>query len=94
MPPVASSQHSVYCAWPGRDPAEVVAQAGVDVLRGAVAADHRLAEVADVEDADGLADRRVLLDHPGRVLQRHLPAAELRELRAERDVPVVQGRLA
>ena len=63
MPPVASSQHSVYCALPGRDPAEVVAQRRVDVRRGAGAGDHRLAEVADVEDADRLAHRRVLLDH-------------------------------
>ena len=54
--------------------------------------DHRLAEVADVEDADGLADRGVLLDHARGVLQRHRPAAELGELRAERDVPVVQRR--
>ena len=55
--------------------------------------DHRLAEVADVEDADGLADGGVLLDDAGRVLQRHRPAAELGELRAEGDVAVVQGRL-
>jgi hypothetical protein len=75
------------------DPAEVVAQRGVDVLLGAVSPHHHLAEVRDVEDADGLTDRRVLLDDTGGVLQRHLPAAELRELRAERDMPVVQGRL-
>ena len=93
MPPVASSQHSVYCALPGRDPAEVVAQRGVDVVGGARAADQRLAEVADVEDADRLAHRRVLLDDAGPgVLQRHRPAAELGELRAQRDVPLVQRR--
>ena len=35
----------------------------------------------------------MLLEHPGGVLQRHLPAAELGELRPESDVPVVEGRL-
>ena len=49
---------------PGRDPAEVVGQAGVDERRSARAADHGLAEVRDVEDADRLADRGVLLEHP------------------------------
>ena len=53
--------------------------------------DHRLAEVTDVEDADGLAHRGVLLHDAGGVLERHRPATELGELRAERDVPVVQG---
>ena len=90
MPPVASSQQRVYCALPGRDPAEVVGQGGIDVRRRAGAGDHRLAEVADVEDADGLAHRGVLLDHAGGVLQRHRPAAELGELGTERDVPVMQ----
>ena len=91
MPPVAASHASVYCAWPDAEPVEVVAQAGVQGGDGALAADHQLAEVADVEDPDGLADRRVLLEHPGGlVLQRHLPAAELGELRAEGDVPLVQ----
>ncbi len=42
-----------------------------------------------VEDADAVSHRGVLLQDAG-VLQRHLPAAELRELRTERDVPVVQ----
>ena len=41
-----------------------------------------LAEVADVEDADRLAHGGVLLDHARGVLQRHRPAAELRELGA------------
>ena len=90
MPPVSASQASVYCAWPS-DAVEVVGQAGVDVLDGAVAMNGQLAQVADVEDADGVPDRGVLLQHPGAlVLQRHLPAAELGELGAEGDMPVVQ----
>ena len=72
------------------DLAQVVAQGRVDVGGRAGTADHRLAEVAHVEDADRLADRGVLLDHAGGVLQRHGPAAELGELRPERDVSVVQ----
>ena len=75
----------------GLDLAEVVAQGAVDVGRGAGPADHRLAEVADVEDTDRLAHGGVLLDHAGGVLQRHRPAAELRELRAERLVALVQA---
>ena len=94
MPPVAASQRERVLRLAGADPVEVVAQAGVQRGDGAVAADHQLAEVADVEDAHGLAHRRVLLEHPGGlVLQRHLPAAELGELGAEGDVPVVQRRL-
>ena len=88
---VASSQHSVYCALPGSIFAEVVGQRRVDELGRARPGDHRLAEVADVEDADRLADGGVLLDHAGGVLQRHRPAAELGELRAERHVPVVRA---
>ena len=72
------------------DPAQVVGEGAVDEVDGARAGDDGLAEVADVEDADRLADRGVLLDHAGGVLQRHRPAAEVRELRAERLVPVVE----
>ncbi len=73
---------------------EVVGEAGVDVLRGTGAAYERLAEVADVEQADGLAYGLVLGEHStAGVLQRHVPAAELRELGAEGDVTVVQGRV-
>ena len=92
MPPVASSQHSVYCACPGpiRPRALVRQESTYAAAPGPV--DPDLAEVADVEDADPLPDGRVLLQHPAAVLQGHLPAAERRELRAERDVPVVEGR--
>ncbi len=46
--------------------------------------------MADVEDAHGLPDCGVLLDHPG-VLQRHLPPTELGELRTQGDMTLVQG---
>jgi hypothetical protein len=77
----------------GLDLGEVVAEGGVDVVGGAGTADHGLAEVADVEEPDRLADGGVLLDDAGGVLQRHAPPAELGELRTERDVPVVQRGL-
>ncbi|MNT48408.1 hypothetical protein D3C72_1851890 [compost metagenome] len=41
----------------------------------AFSAHNELAHVRDVEEADGLADRLVLLDD-ARVLHRHVPAAE------------------
>jgi hypothetical protein len=70
---------------------EVVAQRRVDVRRRARTGDHQLAEVADVEDADRLPHRGVLLEHatPG-ILQRHLPARELRHPRPECDVTIMQ----
>ena len=75
----------------GADPAEVVAEAGVDEVRRARPGDPDLAQVRDVEHADALADCRVLLEHAATgVLQRHLPAPEGGELRAERGVPLVQ----
>ena len=49
-----------------------------------------VAEVTDVEHTDRVAHRKMLLDDAG-VLDRHLPAAELRQLGAEPDMPVVQG---
>ncbi len=92
MPPVSSSQHSVYCACPGPiRPRSLVSVA----LTYAAAPDPpttRLAQVADVEDPDALPDRGVLLDHARGVLHRHRPAPELGELRAERHVPIVQRR--
>ena len=62
--------------------------------RAPVAAHPHLAEVRDVEQPDRLAHRRVLLQHAAaRVLDRHLPAAEVGELGAQRHVPVVQRRV-
>ena len=55
--------------------------------------DVELAHVRDVEEADPLADGPVLLEDAG-VLDRHLPAAEVDQLRAELAVQVVEGRAA
>ncbi len=77
------------------DLGQVVGQRRVDELGGAGPGDHGLAEVADVEDADRRADRGVLLDHAtlaAGVLERHRPATELGELRAQRLVAVVERR--
>ena len=93
MPPVVVVAAERVLRLARRDLAQVVAQRRVDVVGRAGPGDHRLAEVADVEDADGLPDGGVLLDHAGGVLQRHAPAAELGELRPESDVPVVQRGL-
>ena len=90
MPPVAASQHSVYCALPGRIRPRSLLSVALMYAAAPGPVHDRLAEVADVEDADGLADRGVLLDHAGGVLERHGPAAELGELGPEGDVPVVQ----
>ena len=74
-------------------PVEIVRQRAVDEVPGGRAAHPRLAEVGDVEDPDRLPDRGVLAQDTtpgGAVLDRHLPAAEVGELGAEGDVPVVQ----
>ena len=79
----------------GTDPAQVVAQRGVEEVDRPGAAHPGLAQVGDVEDADRLPHRGVLPQHAaagGAVLDRHLPATEVGELGAEGDVPVVQGR--
>jgi len=48
--------------------------------------------MADVEDAHAFTDRRVLAhDAAAGILDGHLPAAEVRHLRAERNVTVVEG---
>ena len=60
---------------------------------GAGPAHPRLAEVRHVEDPGTGTHGGVLLDDAAaRVLQRHLPAAELGELRTEGQVPVMQWR--
>ena len=74
----------------GPDATQVVGQRGVDVLGGAGPAHQRLAEVADVEKADGVARRGVLADR-ARVRDRHQPAAELGETRAELAMTFLEG---
>lgn len=73
------------------DPAQVVAEAGVDELGRAGAAHPGLAQVRHVEDPHRRTHRGVLLEHPAAgVLQRHLPAPEGGELGTESGVPLVQ----
>src|SRR5262249_35866699 len=67
----------------------------IDELAGARPADVRLTHVRDVEQADRLAHRLVLLDRARGVRDRHVPAAEVDHARAELLVDVVQrGPLA
>ena len=89
MTPPESLQHNVYCALPGPIRRQVVGQSGVDVLRRARAPHRGLAEVTDVEEADGVAGRGVLGDR-ARVGHRHRPAAEFSETGAEFAVAVLQ----
>ena len=64
----------------------------VDEGRRARAAHRAGAEVGDVEEPDALPDGGVLGEHPSAgVLDGHRPAAEVGELGAGGDVPVVQG---
>ena len=58
---------------------------------GLAALDEDFAHVADVEKAEGLADREVLL-HDARVLERHLPGGELDEPCPGLPMPFVEGR--
>ena len=74
------------------DAAQVVGECGVDELGGAGATHQGLAEVADVEQADGLAGG-VVLGHGAGVRHRHQPAAEFGETRPEFAVTVFQRAL-
>ncbi len=77
----------------GTDPRKIVGEGRVHEDRGTGAVDAGLAEVADIEDPDRRPDRRVLLEHPpAGILDGHLPAAEVGQLGAQRNVPVVQRR--
>ena len=71
------------------DAVQVVGERGVDEIRGARSANQRLAQVADVEQADGVAGRGVLADGAG-IRHRHQPAAELSEACAEFAVAVLE----
>ncbi len=91
-PPDASSQQRLYCARPGPiRPRALVRQASTKAAAPGPP-DAELAQVAHVEQADLLTDRLMLAQHAAaRVLDRHLPPAEVGELRAESDVAIVQG---
>ncbi len=67
---------------------EVVCEARLQVIVGAVPRDLQLSHVRDVEDARGRPHRAVLA-HDGRVLHRHLPAGKRDEARAESGVALV-----
>ena len=73
------------------DAVEIVRQAGLEVLVGAVACDAQLAHVRDVEDSGPCADGAVLLGD-ARILHRHLPSGEGDEARTECGVALVEWR--
>ena len=92
MTPPDSLQHRVYCALPGPILARSLVSAEFTNVGSTRAADHGLAQVTDVEQADILTDRSVFGDDAG-VRHRHLPATERRERRAEFDMDGVDGPL-
>ena len=71
--------------------ADVVGSHALKVSRRAASRHLELAHVRDVEDPDALAHGLVLLEDAG-VLDGHLPAAEIDQLRAELAVQVIEGR--
>ena len=73
----------------GPDPAQVVGERGVDELGRARAAHQRLTEMADVEQADGVAGGVVLADR-SRVGDGHQPTAELGEAGPQFTVAVLE----
>ena len=89
--PPSSAQHRVYCAWPGAIRSiPLVRQASTYAAAPGPRTDG-LAQVRDVEDADGLAHGCVLLeDATTGIVDGHLPPAEVGELGAEGYVPVVE----
>jgi len=74
---------------PGTDPAQIVGQRGVDEIRCAGTPHQRLAQMADVEEPDGLAGGPVLADRAG-VGDGHQPSAELGEGGAAVPVPFLE----
>ncbi len=92
MTPPVSVQHNVYWALPGPILARSLVSAAFTNSAAPGPVHQGLAEVADVEQAHRLTDRGVLGDGAG-VRDRHLPATERRERRAEFDVDGVDGAL-
>ena len=77
----------------GLEAVDVVGERRLEQVARRRTFDLELAHVRDVEDAGVRAHRLVLRDH-ALVLDRHLPAGERDHARAERDVPIVEGRSA
>ena len=73
----------------GPDAIKIIGQALVDESLRSRPAHIDIAQMTDVEDTNGVAYGEVLLDDAG-VLDRHLPAAELRQLRPERCVSIME----
>jgi hypothetical protein len=73
--------------------AQVVREQRLERLEPGRTADVDLAEMAEIEQADALADGAVLRQRP-RVLDRHEPSAERGELGPERPVDVLEGAVA
>ena len=69
----------------------VVGEHVLEKGHGAGAAKDEASHVADVEEAGSAACREVLVDDARRVLDRHVPAAEVDHAGAERHVTVVEG---
>ena len=74
-----------------RELADVVGRQPLEHAERVPARDVELAHVRDVEEPDALAHGAVLLEDAG-VLDGHLPAAEVDQLRAELAVQVVERR--
>src|SRR4051795_13578871 len=70
------------------DAIKIIGQALVDESPGPRPAHVDIAQMTDVEDTNGVAYGEVLLDDAG-VLDRHLPAAKLRQPRTERRVSIM-----
>src|SRR5437763_16929756 len=73
----------------GPDAIKIIGQALVDESLRSRPAHIDIAQMTDVEDTNGVAYGEVLLDDAG-VLDRHLPAADLRQLRPERRVSIME----
>jgi hypothetical protein len=71
----------------------VVRAEAVDEGDGVATAHVELAHVRHVEETAGAARAQVLFDRARRVLDGHVPAAEVHHARAESSVRGVQGRL-
>ena len=77
-----------------RQPLDIGGNQRLQRLRRTLAAQDHLPHVAHVEQARRGAGVQMLVQHPHRVLHRHVPAGKWHHLRAERSVQVVKRRAA